>query len=113
MRRIHFVSMMAVVIAIPAAAAGSYFSLSDNAVIEKPCFVAGNTGYRLAAGDGAAHVVRIDNAAANPSLRLHDWMTVREISPPSRLRASAWSTVASTLATMRASRAVRRHVSPP
>lgn len=71
MRRIHIVSMMALVIAIPAATAGSYFSLSSSsAAIEKPCFVAGNIGYRLAAGDSAAHVVRIDNAAPNPSLRL-------------------------------------------
>jgi hypothetical protein len=70
MRRIHFVSMMALVIAIPAAAAGSYFASGNQVSIEKPCFVAGNTGYRLAAGRGAAHVVRIDNAAANPSLRL-------------------------------------------
>lgn len=70
MRRIHFVSMMALVVAIPAATAGSYYASGNRTTIEKPCFVAGNTGYRLASGGGAAHVVRIDNTATNPSLRM-------------------------------------------
>ncbi len=70
MRRIHIVSMMALAVTIPAAAAGSYFASGKSAAIEKPCFVAGNTGYRLASGDGAAHIVRIDNTAAHPNLRM-------------------------------------------
>jgi hypothetical protein len=70
MRRIHFVSMMALIVAIPAATAGSYFASGSQATGEKPCFVAGNTGYRLASGEGAAHIVRIDNTTANPSLRM-------------------------------------------
>lgn len=70
MRRIHFVSMLALAVAVPAATAGAYFASGNRTTLEKPCFVAGNTGYRLASGDGAAHVVRIDNAAANPNLRM-------------------------------------------
>ena len=61
MRRIHFVSMLALAVAIPAAAGGSYFASGKQETVEKPCFVAGNTGYRLASGGGSAHVVRIDN----------------------------------------------------
>ena len=36
----------------------------------KPCFVAGDAGYLLSANASAAHIVRIDNTAAHPDLRM-------------------------------------------
>ncbi len=66
MRRIQIVSMMALIIAVPAATAGSYFSSSAT----KPCFITGSNGYELSGSKSANHVVRIDNAAAHPSFRI-------------------------------------------
>lgn len=65
MRRTQIVTLMALIVAVPAATAGSFFS--SNA---KPCFVAGNAGYELSGAKSATHTVRIDNTAANPSLRM-------------------------------------------
>lgn len=65
MRRTHFISLMALIVAVPAATAGSFFSSRV-----KPCFVAGNTGYELSGAASATYTVRIDNAAAHPSLRM-------------------------------------------
>ncbi len=65
MRRAHIVSLLAFVVAIPAAAAGSFFSFST-----RPCFIAGTAGYELTGAASANYTVRIDNTAAKPSLRL-------------------------------------------
>jgi hypothetical protein len=69
MTRTHIVSLLALVVAVPAATAGAFFSSSSSSA--KPCFIAGTTGYELTAAAAAADAtVRIDNAAANPSLRM-------------------------------------------
>jgi hypothetical protein len=65
MKRTHIAALLALIVAVPAATAGSFFS--SNA---KPCFVAGNAGYEISASASANYTVRIDNAAANPSVRL-------------------------------------------
>jgi len=74
MQRMHIGLMLALVMAVPAAAGGAYFrsgfTSSGNTTAAKPCFVAGDAGYLLSANAGAAHVVRIDNTAAHPDLRL-------------------------------------------
>jgi hypothetical protein len=65
MTRAHIISLLALVVAMPAATAGSFFGSSS-----KPCFIAGNVGYELSASKAANFTVRVDNAAAGPSLRL-------------------------------------------
>jgi hypothetical protein len=65
MTRTHIAALLVVAVAVPAAIAGS-FNASNNA----PCFVAGNTGYRMSDNASANVTVRIDNAAANPDLRV-------------------------------------------
>jgi hypothetical protein len=65
MKRIHIVALMSLVVAVPAAAAGTFFSGSA-----KPCFLADNAGYRLSDGVPADFTIRIDNAAENPDLRM-------------------------------------------
>ena len=65
MTRTHIAALLVVAVAVPAAIAGS-FSASN----EAPCFVAGNTGYRMSNNASANVTVRIDNAAANPDLRV-------------------------------------------
>ena len=67
MTRTHIVSLLAIAVAIPAATASALFATSTGA---RPCFVAGNTGYEVIVGGAADTTVRIDNAAADPSLRL-------------------------------------------
>lgn len=67
MTRTNLASLMVLIIGVPAAAAASFFTSPPR---EKPCFVAGQTAYRVAAGTTADVTVRIDNAAANPSLRM-------------------------------------------
>ena len=69
MQRAHFISLMAVVIAIPAATAASSF-LSSDATADKPCFAAGNAAYEVSRGASADYTVRIDNTAVSPSLRM-------------------------------------------
>ena len=73
MQRAHIGLMLAVVMAVPAAAGGAYFTSgfsAGKAIAAKPCFIAGNAGYLLSGSAGAAYIVRIDNAAANPDLRM-------------------------------------------
>ena len=74
MQRTHIGLMLALVMAVPAAAGSAYFTSGftsvGNTAAAKPCFVAGNAGYLLSANAGTAHVVRIDNAAAHPDLRM-------------------------------------------
>jgi hypothetical protein len=65
MKRIHIVALMSLVVAVPAAAAGTFFSGSA-----KPCFLADNAGYRLSDGVPADFTIRIDNAAESPDLRM-------------------------------------------
>lgn len=65
MTRTHVVALLVLAAAIPAATAASFFAPSA-----KPCFIAGDTGYRISGADGADVTVRIDNAAANPDLRV-------------------------------------------
>jgi hypothetical protein len=69
MQRAHFISLMAVVIAVPAATAASSFLASD-ASAAKPCFAAGKAAYEVSRGVAADYTVRIDNAAVSPSLRM-------------------------------------------
>lgn len=65
MQRTHVVSLMALIVAVPAAAASSYLSAST-----QPCFSAGRAAYEFSSSVTATHVVRIDNAAPNPGLRM-------------------------------------------
>ena len=57
--------MLVLVVAVPAATAGSFFSSTA-----KPCFVAGAAGYQFSDSGAADFTVRIDNAAAKPNLRM-------------------------------------------
>ncbi len=61
MTRPHIVALLAVAIAI----AGSFSASND-----RPCFITGNTGYRMSDSASANVTVRIDNAAAKPDLRV-------------------------------------------
>ena len=65
MTRTQIVLLLALIVAIPATTAGSFFISSA-----KPCFVAGNAGYEISGSASANFTVRIDNAAVNPNLRL-------------------------------------------
>ncbi|MDI1344971.1 MAG: hypothetical protein PSV22_12835, partial [Pseudolabrys sp.] len=74
MQRAHIGLTLALVMAVSAAAGGAYFT-SDftsggNTAATKPCFVAGDAGYQLSTNTSAAHIVRIDNTAAHPDLRM-------------------------------------------
>ena len=74
MRKTHIAALIALIAAVPAATAGSLLSVPDG----KPCFIAGEDGYVLSGPKSdikseavsATHIVRIDNAAAKPSLRM-------------------------------------------
>jgi len=65
MTRIHIAALIVLVVAIPAATAGSFFASND-----KPCFIAGATGYQISDSASADVTVRIDNTAAQPNLRM-------------------------------------------
>ena len=65
MTRTHIAALIVLVVAIPAATAGSFFASND-----KPCFIAGATGYRISERASADVTVRIDNTAAQPNLRM-------------------------------------------
>ncbi len=68
MKRTHLIALMALVVAVPAATASSFFS--SDAPTARPCFVSGAAAYELSATSAADYTVRIDNAAANPNLRM-------------------------------------------
>lgn len=68
MKRTHLISLMALVIAVPAATAGSFLSSGSSGAT--PCFAASNATYRLSGDAAADYTVRIDNAAVSPSLRM-------------------------------------------
>jgi hypothetical protein len=70
MRRLNIGLFLAAVAVIPAVAGGAYYSLGGRVASEKPCFVAGNAGYKFSTAGNARHIVRIDNQAAKPHLRL-------------------------------------------
>jgi len=70
MRRSQFGLTLALIVALPAAAATAYLTKTDGTVAAKPCFIAGNAGYLLSSNAKVAHVVRIDNTAAHPGLRM-------------------------------------------
>lgn len=70
MRRLHIAVLLALATVVPGATAATYFSVSGKTAAAKPCFVAGNAGYQLAASGSARHTVRIDNDAARPHLRM-------------------------------------------
>jgi hypothetical protein len=65
MTRIHIAALIILVVAIPAATAGSFFASND-----KPCFIAGGAGYLISHSASANFTVRIDNTAAQPNLRM-------------------------------------------
>ena len=62
MKRIALVALL-VLLSVPATA-GSLFPDA------KPCFIAGNAGYQISDSAAGAIIVRIDNAAAQPNLRM-------------------------------------------
>lgn len=66
MRNTHIIALMALIVAVPAATAGTLFSSSR----AKPCFIAGSIAYELSGAASATHTVRIDNAAVKPDLRM-------------------------------------------
>ena len=67
MTRSHFIALLLLAAAIPAAAAGAghFFARAESA-----CFAAGSIGYRFATGPSADITIHIDNAAARPDLTL-------------------------------------------
>ncbi len=65
MTRTHIAALLVLAAAIPATTAGSFFAPS-----ERPCLVAGASGYRISDSAAADLTVRIDNAAENPNLRM-------------------------------------------
>jgi hypothetical protein len=70
MRRLHIGLLLVAVAAVPAVAAGTYYTIGGNTAAEKPCFIAGNAGYKLSVHGDARHIVRIDNQSAMPHLRM-------------------------------------------
>lgn len=66
MNRITVAAVLGLTAAVPAGAAGVYFSTSLNTA---PCFAAPTAAYRIS-DNAADYTVRIDNAAAKPSVRL-------------------------------------------
>ena len=65
MTRTHIAALIVLVVAMPAATAGSFFASSA-----KSCFIAGASGYRISEDAAADFTVRIDNTAAQPNLRM-------------------------------------------
>jgi hypothetical protein len=65
MKRPQVAALLVLIVVLPAAAAGSFFASRS-----KPCFIAGNIGYRISDKSSADLAVRIDNAAAKPDLRM-------------------------------------------
>jgi hypothetical protein len=65
MTRRHLAQLMALIVAVPAAAATAFFASSP-----QPCFVQGADAYRLTGSTAADYTIRIDDQAAHPNLRL-------------------------------------------
>jgi len=73
MKRTHLICLLVLIVAVPAATAASYFAPVTqilSADTAQPCFVAGDTGYRLSGAGAADYTVRIDNATPTPNLRM-------------------------------------------
>jgi hypothetical protein len=85
MTRTHIASLLVLIVAVPAAIAGSFFASSAKTSYfktssfttsyfktsnVKPCFIAGAAAYQISGSASANTTVRIDNTAANPSLRM-------------------------------------------
>jgi hypothetical protein len=70
MTRTHIVSLVVLIVAVSAATAGSFFASSANTARTKPCFIADNAGYEISSSASADYIVRIDNAAPSPNLRI-------------------------------------------
>lgn len=66
MNRITVAAIAGLIAAVPAGAAGVYL---NTPAVTTPCFAAPTGAFRMA-DEAADYTVRIDNAAANPSLRL-------------------------------------------
>jgi hypothetical protein len=69
MTRSRLVILLALVVAVPAAAGGSFFA-SSFALSPQPCFMADTAAYRLTGSASANYTIRVDNDAARPDLRL-------------------------------------------
>jgi hypothetical protein len=69
MRHAQLIALIGLIAAVPLATAGAYFG-SGKSAGDKPCFIAGNAGYRLSEAKSASHIIRIDNAAIKPALRM-------------------------------------------
>jgi hypothetical protein len=67
MTRTQISALVALVIAMPAAAATSYFTAHET---PKPCFVAGQAAYRVTGSATADYTVRIADAAESAALRM-------------------------------------------
>jgi hypothetical protein len=67
MTRIHAASLLVLLVAVPAATAGSYLTSSTS---PSPCFSDGNAAYQISGSKSADFIVRIDNAAPSPSLSM-------------------------------------------
>jgi fructose-specific component phosphotransferase system IIB-like protein len=67
MTRTHISALLALVVAVPAVAAGSFFA---SHATPKPCFLAGQAAYRVNSSGAADYTVRIDNSDESPALRM-------------------------------------------
>lgn len=68
MTRLRIVAIVAAIVAVPlAAAANLHLTTAPSA---PPCFAYANGAYRITDNSAANVIVRIDNAAARPTLRL-------------------------------------------
>jgi hypothetical protein len=65
MQRTQVISLFALIVAVPAAGAGSFFAATP-----QPCFMTGGGAYRFSAAADANYTVRFDNNAARPDLRM-------------------------------------------
>src|SRR5277367_4404421 len=73
MRHAHILCLLVLIVAVPAATAASYFVPANkiwSANNTRPCFIAGNAGYRLSGAGPADYTVRIDDSTATPDLRM-------------------------------------------
>jgi hypothetical protein len=67
MTRIHIFALLALAVAVPAVAAGPFFT---SHATPKPCFLAGQAAYQINGGDTADYTVRIDNSDESPALSM-------------------------------------------
>ena len=70
MTRTHIISLLVLIVGVPAATAGSFFESGAKTSNTKPCFIAGSAGYELSGSASATYTVRIDNTTPSPNLRI-------------------------------------------